>query len=165
MTTSGASVFNLDLNNIFEEAFERCGKELRTGYEFRTSRRSLNLLTIEWANRGINLWTIEQGAIPLVTGQAIYPVPVDTIQLLDTVIRQNNATTNQTDINISNISEPTFSSIPKNIRKYPDSTGLKTMITCFSRAPPGDTAKFSFMITTSPITASTCPTSACSKNR
>lgn len=115
MTTSGASVFNLDLNNIFEEAFERCGKELRTGYEFRTSRRSLNLLTIEWANRGINLWTIEQGAIPLVTGQAIYPVPVDTIQLLDTVIRQNNATTNQTDINISNISEPTFSSIPNKL--------------------------------------------------
>ena len=115
MTTSGATVFNLDLNNIFEEAFERCGKELRTGYEFRTARRSLNLLTIEWANRGINLWTIEQGAIPLVTGQAIYPVPVDTIQLLDTVIRQNNATTNQIDINISNISEPTYSSIPNKL--------------------------------------------------
>ena len=110
MTTSGTQVFNLDLNNIFEEAFERCGKELRTGYEFRTARRSLNLLTIEWANRGINLWTIEQGAIPLVTGQAIYPVPVDTIQLLDTVIRQNNATLNQSDINISNIAEPTYSS-------------------------------------------------------
>jgi len=115
MTTSGATVFNLDLNNIFEEAFERCGKELRTGYEFRTSRRSLNLLTIEWANRGINLWTIEQGAIPLITGQAIYPVPVDTIQLLDTVIRQNNATTNQIDINISNIAEPTYSSIPNKL--------------------------------------------------
>jgi hypothetical protein len=115
VTTYGASVFNLDLNNIFEEAFERCGKELRTGYEFRTARRSLNLLTIEWANRGINLWTIEQGAIPLVTGQAIYPVPVDTIQLLDTVIRQNNATTNQIDINISNISEPTYSSIPNKL--------------------------------------------------
>ena len=115
MTTSGTQVFNLDLNNIFEEAFERCGKELRTGYEFRTARRSLNLLTIEWANRGINLWTIEQGAIPLVTGQAIYPVPVDTIQLLDTVIRQNNATSNQIDINISNISEPTYSSIPNKL--------------------------------------------------
>jgi hypothetical protein len=115
VTTSGTQVFNLDLNNIFEEAFERCGKELRTGYEFRTARRSLNLLTIEWANRGINLWTIEQGAIPLVTGQAIYPVPVDTIQLLDTVIRQNNATSNQIDINISNISEPTYSSIPNKL--------------------------------------------------
>jgi hypothetical protein len=115
MTTSGTQSFNLELKDIMEEAFERCGKELRTGYEFRTARRSLNLLTIEWANRGINLWTIEQGAIPLVTGQPIYPVPVDTIQLLDTVIRQNNATTNQIDINISNIAEPTYSSIPNKL--------------------------------------------------
>jgi hypothetical protein len=115
MTTSGTQSFNLELKDIMEEAFERCGKELRTGYEFRTARRSLNLLTIEWANRGINLWTIEQGAIPLVTGQAIYPVPVDTIQLLDTVIRQNNATLNQSDINISNIAEPTYSSIPNKL--------------------------------------------------
>jgi hypothetical protein len=115
MATSGTQVFNLDLNDIFEEAFERCGKEIRTGYDFRTARRSLNLLTIEWANRGINLWTIEQGAIPLVTGQAIYPVPVDTIQLLDTVIRQNNGTLNQIDINISNIAEPTYSSIPNKL--------------------------------------------------
>jgi hypothetical protein len=115
MTTSGTSVFNLDLNNLVEESFERCGKELRTGYDLRTARRSLNLLTIEWANRGINLWTMDQGAIPLVTGQAIYPVPNDTIQLLDTVIRQNNATTNQSDINISNIAEPTYSSIPNKL--------------------------------------------------
>ena len=115
MATSGNSVFNLDLSNLVEEAFERCGKELRTGYDLRTARRSLNLLTIEWSNRGINLWTMEQGAIPLVTGQAIYPVPNDTIQLLDTVIRQNNATTNQSDINISNIAEPTYSSIPNKL--------------------------------------------------
>ena len=115
MTTSGNSVFNLDLNNLVEESFERCGKELRTGYDLRTARRSLNLLTIEWSNRGINLWTMEQGAIPLVTGQAIYPVPNDTIQLLDTVIRKNNATTNQSDINISNIAEPTYSSIPNKL--------------------------------------------------
>jgi hypothetical protein len=115
VTTSGNSVFNLDLNNLVEESFERCGKELRTGYDLRTARRSLNLLTIEWSNRGINLWTMEQGAIPLVTGQAIYPVPNDTIQLLDTVIRQNNATTNQSDINISNIAEPTYSSIPNKL--------------------------------------------------
>ena len=115
MTTSGTQSFNLDLSNLVEEAFERAGSELRTGYDFRTARRSLNLLTIEWANRGINLWTMEQGAIPLVTGQAIYPVPNDTIQLLDTVIRQNNATTNQSDINISNIAEPTYASIPNKL--------------------------------------------------
>jgi len=115
MPTSGTSIFNLDLNNLIEEAFERCGSELRSGYDLRTAGRTLNLLTIEWANRGINLWTIEQGTIPLVTGQAIYPVPVDTIQLLDTVIRQNPGTLNQTDINISNIAEPTYSSIPNKL--------------------------------------------------
>ena len=64
MTTSGTNSFNLDLNTLVEEAFERCGLELRSGYDLRTARRSLNLLTIEWANRGINLWTIEQGTIP-----------------------------------------------------------------------------------------------------
>jgi len=114
-TTTGTSVFNLDMNDLIEEAFERCGQELRTGYNFRTARRSLNILTIEWANRGINFWTVEQGQIPMVTGQAIYPVPVDTIDLLDTVIRQNNATSNQIDINISRISEPTYMSLPNKL--------------------------------------------------
>ena len=92
MSTSGTAVFNLDLSNLIEEAFERVGGELRSGYDLRTARRSLNLLTIEWSNRGVNLWTMEQGSFPLVTGQAIYPIPVDTIQILDTVIRQNPGT-------------------------------------------------------------------------
>jgi len=116
MSTSGTTAFNLDLNNLIEEAFERCGTELRTGYDMRTARRSLNLLTVEWANRGINLWTIEQGQIDLVTGQAIYPVPVNTIDLLDTVIRQNNGIqSTQIDINISRISESTYSTIPNKL--------------------------------------------------
>jgi len=113
--TTGTTSFDLDMNDLIEEAFERCGQELRTGYNFRTARRSLNLLTIEWANRGINFWTVEQGQIVLVTGQAIYPMPVDTINLLDTVIRQNNSTTNQTDINISGISESTYMSLPNKL--------------------------------------------------
>lgn len=112
-STSGLSVFNLDLNDLVEEAFERCGKELRTGYDLRTARRSLNLLTIEWANRGINLWTVEQGQIVMNTGQAIYPIPVDTIDLLDTVVRTNNGQgNNQIDINITRISESTYITIP-----------------------------------------------------
>jgi hypothetical protein len=116
MSTSGATTFNLDLNNLIEEAFERCGQELRTGYDMRTARRSLNLLTVEWANRGINLWTIEQGQIEMVTGQAIYPIPVNTIDLLDTVVRQNNGVaSNQIDINISRISESTYSTIPNKL--------------------------------------------------
>ena len=115
MTTAGVSVFNLDLNNLVEEAFERCGSELRTGYDLRTARRSLNLMTAEWANRGINLWTVEQGVIPMVTGQAIYPLPVDTVDLMDTVVRQNNGTTNQIDINITRIAEPTYMTIPNKL--------------------------------------------------
>lgn len=109
--TSGASAFNLDLAELIEEAFERCGSEMRTGYDMRTARRSLNLLTIEWANRGINLWTIEQGQIVMTTGQNMYSIPVDTIDLLDQVIR-TGTDTNQTDISITRISESTYSSIP-----------------------------------------------------
>ena len=114
-TTTGTTAFNLDINDLIEEAFERCGQELRTGYNFRTARRSLNLLTIEWANRGLNFWTVEQGQIPMVTGQAIYPMPTDTINLLDTVIRQSNGTSNQIDINISSISESTYMSLPNKL--------------------------------------------------
>jgi hypothetical protein len=99
-----------------EEAYERAGIEIRTGYEFRSATRSLNLLTIEWANRGINLWTIQEGTILLNTGQPIYPLPSDTIDLLDHVVRQNNATpTTQTDINITRISESTYSTIPNKL--------------------------------------------------
>jgi len=119
MTTTGSTIFNLDLNNIIEEAFERCGDELRTGYNMRTARRSLNLLTIEWANRGINLWTIEQGLIPMVQGQITYALPVDTIDLLDSVVRTQTGV-EQTDINISRISVSTYATIPnKNAQGRP----------------------------------------------
>jgi len=113
MSTTGTTSFNLDMNDLIEEAFERCGLEVRSGYDFKTARRSLNLLTIEWANRGINLWTVEQGQLLMNTGQAIYPIPVDTVDLLDTVVRTNNGQgNNQIDINISRISEPTYLTIP-----------------------------------------------------
>jgi len=116
MTTSGTSTFNLDLNDLVEEAFERCGSELRTGYDLRTARRSLNLLTIEWANRGINLWTIEQGTIPMVQGVNTYDLPVDTIDLLEHQIRTNaGQQNNQTDITISRISVSTYSTIPNKL--------------------------------------------------
>lgn len=111
MTTSGTTSFTLDLNDLIEEAYERAGIEVRTGYEFRTARRSLNLLTIEWANRGINLWTIEQGQIVMNTGQITYPIPTNTIDLLDHVIRTGSDTT-QIDINITRVSESTYSTYP-----------------------------------------------------
>ena len=111
MTTTGTAAFNLDLNDILEEAFERVGKELRSGYDFRTARRSLNLLTIEWANKGVNLWTIEEGTIPLVQGTITYNLPADTIDLLDQVVRTGSGAT-QTDISINRISSSTYSTIP-----------------------------------------------------
>ena len=109
--TTGVSDFNLDLNNLVEEAFERCGKELRTGYDLRTARRSLNLLTIEWANKGLNLWTIEPGQIQMNQNQIMYALPVDTIDLLDMVTRTGTGQ-NQQDININRISESTYITIP-----------------------------------------------------
>jgi len=119
MTTSSTTSFNLDLNLLIEEAFERCGAELRTGYDLRTARRSLNLLTIEWANKGINLWTIEQGSIPMVQGQITYNLPVDTIDLFDHVIRTQTGQ-QQTDININRISADTYITIPnKNAQGRP----------------------------------------------
>lgn len=118
MTTSGTSAFNLNLTEIVEEAFERAGSELRTGYDLRTARRSLNLLFADWANRGINMWTIEQGSILLAQGVATYALPNDTVDLLEHVIRTqpgNQAT--QADLTISRISISTYASIPNKLQQ------------------------------------------------
>lgn len=116
MTTSGVTTFNLNLNDIVEEAFERAGGELRSGYDLRTARRSLNLLFADWANRGINLWTVEQGSIILTPGLMTYPLPVDTVDLLEHVIRTqaNNAST-QADLTITRISVSTYATIPNKL--------------------------------------------------
>jgi len=116
MATSGTQTFNLDLSEIVEEAFERCGAELRTGYDLRTARRSLNLLFADWANRGINLWTVDQGSITLVPGTATYNLPIYTVDLLEHVIRTGagNAST-QADLNITRISVSTYATIPNKL--------------------------------------------------
>lgn len=110
MATSGTTSFDMDLNTIVEEAFERCGTELRTGYDLRTARRSLNLLTLEWANRGINLWTIEQGTQALTDGDGSYDLPAGTIDLIEHAIRTGSGTT-QSDVPIARISASTWASI------------------------------------------------------
>ena len=116
MTTSGTATFNVDLTEIVEEAFERAGAELRTGYDLRTARRSLNLLFAEWANRGVNMWTFEQGTIPLVQGTATYNLPSDTVDLLEHVVRTNSGSaSSQADISITRISVSTYASIPNKI--------------------------------------------------
>jgi hypothetical protein len=114
--TTTTTSFNPTLNDLIEEAFERCGLELRSGYDFRTARRSLNFMLTEWANRGINLWTIEQGQITLVQGTTTYNLPVDTVDLLEHVIRTfPGSVANQTDININRISVSTYSTIPNKL--------------------------------------------------
>lgn len=114
--TSGTAIFNLDLSEVVEEAFERCGSELRTGYDLRTARRSLNLLFADWANRGVNMWTMEQGTIPLVYNQMTYALPNDTVDLLEHQIRtQANSSSNQADLNITRISISTYATIPNKL--------------------------------------------------
>jgi len=101
-----------------EEAFERCGAELRTGYDLKTARRSMNLLFADWANRGINLWTVEQGSINLTQGTATYNLPNDTVDLIEHVIRTGagNVST-QVDLTITRISVSTYSSIPNKLQQ------------------------------------------------
>jgi hypothetical protein len=114
--TTDTNTFNPTLNEIFEEAFERCGLELRSGYDFKTARRSLNFMTAEWANRGINLWTVEQGSINLVQGTTTYDLPADTVDLIEHVIRTDSGQgPNQTDLNITRISVSTYSTIPNKL--------------------------------------------------
>ena len=116
--TSGSSAFNLDLTELVEEAFERAGGELRTGYDLRTARRSLNIMFADWANRGINMWTIETGTINLVQGQNTYALPTDTIDLLEHVIRTGgNAAATQADLSITRISVSTYATIPNKIQQ------------------------------------------------
>lgn len=118
MTTSGTATFNLDLAEIVDECFERCGSEARSGYDLRTARRSLNLLLTDWANRGVNLWTLEQGSQVLTPGTNTYTLPADTVDLLEHVIRTGagNVST-QTDLTITRISVSTYSSIPNKLQQ------------------------------------------------
>jgi hypothetical protein len=106
----------MEFTELAEEAWERAGREMRTGYDLRTARRSLNLMTIEWANRGLNMWTIDTGTITLTQGLNTYALPLDTIDLLDHVIRtQANSTANQADLSITRISVSTYATIPNKL--------------------------------------------------
>ena len=118
MATSGTTAFDMDFTEIAEEAWERAGREMRSGYDLRTARRSMNLMTIEWQNRGINLWTIDEGQIALTNGTAQYDLPADTIDLLEHVVRTGAGQTNtQSDLTISRISVSTYASIPNKLTR------------------------------------------------
>jgi len=116
MATSGTTAFDMDFTEIAEEAWERAGREMRSGYDLRTARRSMNLMTIEWQNRGINMWTIEEATQNVTAGTSQYTLPADTIDLLDHVIRTNagNSST-QSDLTISRIGVSTYASIPNKL--------------------------------------------------
>jgi hypothetical protein len=116
MTTSGTTAFDMDFTEIAEEAWERAGREMRSGYDLRTARRSMNLMTIEWQNRGINMWTIDDGTVNLTQGTSQYTLPADTIDLLEHQIRTNSGNSNtQSDLTISRISVSTYASIPNKL--------------------------------------------------
>jgi len=118
MSTSGVAAFNLDLTEIVEEAFERAGSELRTGYDLKTARRSLNLLFADWANRGVNMWTFEQGTLTFTQGLATYALPDDTVDLLEHVIRTGSGNVaTQSDLTITRISVSTYATIPNKLQQ------------------------------------------------
>ena len=107
MATSGSRNFNLDVGEVIEEAYERCGLEVRTGYDARTARRSLNLMFADWANRGLNLWTVKQGTITLTQGQAQETLLDDVVDLLDVVVRRDG-----TDFEVERISRGEYATLP-----------------------------------------------------
>ena len=118
MTTTGSTLFNMDFTEIAEEAWERAGREMRSGYDLRTARRSMNLMTIEWQNKGINMWTMEQGFINLTAGLSTYALPTNTIDLLEHVIRTgSNTASTQADLTISRISVSTYATIPNKLQQ------------------------------------------------
>lgn len=119
MTTSGTSVFDLQFDDLIAEAYERCGIEVRAGYDMRTALRSLNLIFAEWANRGLNLWTIEQRQVVLVAGTNTYTLPDDTVDALSAVIRTGTGSAQQ-DITIDRIGRAEYLHVPnKNTQSRP----------------------------------------------
>lgn len=111
MTTSGTATFNLDVIECIEEAYEQCGLEMRSGYDVKTARRSLNLLALDWANRGYNLWTVEQGVIPFLSGVSAYGLPDSTIDVVEMVLRTTSGAT-YSDASIARIGMPVYAAIP-----------------------------------------------------
>tara|TARA_R100000951_G_scaffold38256_1_gene32457 strand:- start:1298 stop:1966 length:669 start_codon:yes stop_codon:yes gene_type:complete len=107
MTTSNSTNFELDVAEYIEEAFERCGLELRTGYDLQTAKRSLNIMLAEWANRGLNQWTIEQRTQALTASDSDYSLGTDVIDILSAVVRRSD-----TDFSMTRVSRDTYLAIP-----------------------------------------------------
>lgn len=111
MATSGTTTFNLSIDELVEEAFERCGMEMTTSHHLKTARRSLNLMFLDWANRGLNLWTIEEATYSLAQGDTVISLPTDTVQVLTAVIRDFSQG-QTTDITIDPITRAEYLDVP-----------------------------------------------------
>ena len=119
MATSGTTAFDLSIDDLVEEAFERCGMRMTGGYQLQSARRSLNLLFLDWANRGLNLWTIEQGTKSLTAGDNSVALGNDTVNMLSAVIRTGTGTSQQ-DVTIDRISREEYLNLPnKNVQGRP----------------------------------------------
>ena len=125
MATSGSRDFNLDVGEIIEEAYERCGLEVRTGYDAKTARRSLNLMFADWANRGLNLWTVKEGTFTVTQGTSSYSLAADIVDVLDVVVRRDS-----TDYEIERISRGDYATLPnKSTQGRPSQFWLDRQIT------------------------------------
>ena len=125
MTVSGSKNFELDVTEYIEEAFERCGREVRTGYDIKTAKRSMNLLFADWANRGLNAWTIEQTTQALTQGTSNYSLGADTIDILSAVIRRSDV-----DYSIERLSRDDYLAVPhKTTQGRPSQFFLDRLIT------------------------------------
>jgi len=107
MATSNSRDFDLDVAELVEEAYERCGLQVKTGYDAKTARRSLNLMFADWANRGVNLWTVQLGTQALTAGTTEYTLTSDVVDLLEVVVRRNN-----TDFQVQRISRSDYQNLP-----------------------------------------------------
>jgi hypothetical protein len=125
MTTSGSRDFNLNVAEVIEEAYERCGLEVRTGYDAKTARRSMNLMFADWANRGLNLWTVKEANFTVTQGTSEYSLAADVVDLLDVVVRRDN-----TDFEIQRRSRSAYATLPnKSTQGRPSQYYLDRQIT------------------------------------
>jgi|TARA_R110000824_G_scaffold9876_1_gene43815 hypothetical protein len=125
MAVSNSVDFELDVDEYIEEAFERCGLEVRTGYDLKTAKRSLNLMLAEWANRGLNQWTIAQRTVTMVDGTGVYALDADIIDILSVVVQRDG-----TDYALSRLSREEYLNIPnKDTKGRPNQFFLDRQVT------------------------------------
>jgi hypothetical protein len=115
MTTSGTTSFNLDLSSAIEEAYERAGRRMQGGYDYRTARRSIDIMMVDWANRGLNLWLVDQQSFNVTGGMSQFTLPADTIDVIECVWRTDAGSENQVDLTVNRISVSDYSAIPNKL--------------------------------------------------